>query len=396
MPTYTAPTTRTTGELISAAIFNTDLVENIKYFKDAPAFAGNVTVGGTLGVTGAITSATSVALTGTTNNLGTITTGVWNAGAVTSSAAVTGTGNTVGLVARNTVGNGALVQFKNFASTTRYNFFAGTGYNLSDSFEVIASTAVGGDAISGTTLLAVSQGGLLTVSGFGTNSFSAGGTGFQQITIANSTAGTGNGARLSVQNDLNSMNIQAFSSTYTTAGTQVAGGSEITWAGPGGISISAINASGAIRFYSGGSTERMNIGTTGRVRMPEVYNVTGTGAALYIESDGNLFRIVSARRYKDNIHYDNVNGDAVYALKPVSYTLKALGNSVEQIGFIAEDVEEIEPRLVVYSKEGTVDALHYERVTVLLVKAMQNLKANYDATISQLAARIAALESQDN
>ena len=58
MPTYTAPTTRTTGELISAAIFNTDLVENLKYFKDAPAFAGNVTVGGTLGVTSTVTGGT--------------------------------------------------------------------------------------------------------------------------------------------------------------------------------------------------------------------------------------------------------------------------------------------------------------------------------------------------
>ena len=55
MATYTAPTTRTTGELISAAIFNTDLVENIKYFKDAPGFTGNVTVAGTLVVTGATT-----------------------------------------------------------------------------------------------------------------------------------------------------------------------------------------------------------------------------------------------------------------------------------------------------------------------------------------------------
>ena len=145
------------------------------------------------------------------------------------------------------------------------------------------------------------------------------------------------------------------------------------------------------------SAERLRVTSAGRVKMPAVYDVSGTGASLYIESDGNLFRIVSARRYKDNINYDNVNGDEVYGLKPVSYTLKALENSPEQIGFIAEDVEEIDPRLVVYSKEGTVDALHYERVTVLLVKAMQDLKANYDATVAtvtQLTARIAALESR--
>jgi len=132
---------------------------------------------------------------------------------------------------------------------------------------------------------------------------------------------------------------------------------------------------------------RMKITSAGRVKMPAVYSVSGSGAALSIESDGNLYRIASARRYKDNINYDNVDGDLVYGLKPVSYTLKALENPREQVGFIAEDVEEIDPRLVVYSLEGTVDALHYERVTVFLVKAMQDMKATYDA-------RIAALESR--
>ena len=138
---------------------------------------------------------------------------------------------------------------------------------------------------------------------------------------------------------------------------------------------------------NGAVTERIRILSGGRVKMPAVYSVSGDGAALSIESDGNLYRIASARRYKDNINYDNVDGDLVYGLKPVSYTLKALENAREQVGFIAEDVEEIDPRLVVYSKEGTVDALHYDRVTVFLVKAMQDMKATYDA-------RIAALESR--
>jgi len=48
MATYTAPTTRTTGALISASIWNTDIVENLKYFKDAPVFDGAVKVTGAL------------------------------------------------------------------------------------------------------------------------------------------------------------------------------------------------------------------------------------------------------------------------------------------------------------------------------------------------------------
>lgn len=61
MATYTAPTTRSSGDLITAAIWNTDLVENIKYFKDTPSITG-------LTVTGAVTlasdSASSVTIGG--------------------------------------------------------------------------------------------------------------------------------------------------------------------------------------------------------------------------------------------------------------------------------------------------------------------------------------------
>jgi hypothetical protein len=159
------------------------------------------------------------------------------------------------------------------------------------------------------------------------------------------------------------------------------------------LGIGTLSANNFAIHAGGNSNPYLTVTTAGRVHMPAVYSVAGNGAALNIESDGNLFRIVSARRYKDNINYDNVNGDAVYDLRPVSYTLKDIENPVEQIGFIAEDVEEIDPRLVVYSKEGTVDALHYGRFSVLLVKAMQDQKATYDAALTQLDARILELEA---
>lgn len=61
MATYTAPTTRSSGDLVTAAIWNTDLVENIKYLKDTPTHNG-------LTVTGAVTlasdSASSVTIGG--------------------------------------------------------------------------------------------------------------------------------------------------------------------------------------------------------------------------------------------------------------------------------------------------------------------------------------------
>ena len=73
MATYTAPTTRTTGALISASIWNTDIVENLKYFKDAPVFDGDISVGDDifLASTGAVINFASgdVTITHSTNTL---------------------------------------------------------------------------------------------------------------------------------------------------------------------------------------------------------------------------------------------------------------------------------------------------------------------------------------
>lgn len=73
MATYTAPTTRTTGALISASIWNTDIVENLKYFKDAPVFDGDISVGDDIFLTstGAVINFASgdVTITHSTNTL---------------------------------------------------------------------------------------------------------------------------------------------------------------------------------------------------------------------------------------------------------------------------------------------------------------------------------------
>ena len=91
MATWTAPTTRASGALITASIWNTDLVENLKYLKDAPVIDTAVIIGaattsgirldlesGTLAVregddsaygpisTGALTVSTGRVLVGTT------------------------------------------------------------------------------------------------------------------------------------------------------------------------------------------------------------------------------------------------------------------------------------------------------------------------------------------
>jgi hypothetical protein len=102
---------------------------------------------GVLTVSGAITSSASVALTGTTNNVGTITTGIWNAGAVTSSGVVKGTNLNVGITTPV-----AVVHLLSGQSTTtpdiRISYNAAGEYNFG-----IATFTSGGTANSKMTFL---------------------------------------------------------------------------------------------------------------------------------------------------------------------------------------------------------------------------------------------------
>jgi hypothetical protein len=362
---YSAPSTRSTSDLITAAIWNADLVAN-----EIAIYAGALSV--TSQAVGDILYASSttqfarvaaVAAGQVLTSAGTGTVPAYSATPALTSVDMGGT--TVYGSRAITVDTGGVLNVV-LASA------AGDDFTIDTSKFVVEGDT--GNVGIGT----AAPGGKLVVAGASDNS------GILRVESTTDHA-------------INTGGSIAFMGRNTDSSTNIG-----TWGIIRGYDESAAsgNGDGYMAFDvgkdGGAPQERMRISSLGRVYMPAVYSVSGDGAALNIESDGNLYRIASARRYKDNINYDNVDGDLVYGLKPVSYTLKALENPVERVGFIAEDVEEIDPRLVVYSKEGTVDALHYDRVTVFLVKAMQDLKTNYDATITQLAARIAALESTDS
>lgn len=109
-------------------------------------------------------------------------------------------------------------------------------------------------------------GGTITVNGFGTHAISAGSSGSNVFGVRNTSAGTGNLAQIRVGND-NTANVGSFyalSSTYTTSGGYIADAAVLVGHRPAGLSIMAEDAAGAIRFYSGGTTERMRLHANGR------------------------------------------------------------------------------------------------------------------------------------
>ena len=100
---------------------------------------------------------------------------------------------------------------------------------------------------------------------FGTHSIIAGGTGASQFSLRNTTAGTGNYARVALGNDTDSLagTFDVFSSTWTTTGPYLAEGTSIGGHREGGLSVAATHASGDIRFYTGGTAIRGQITEAG-------------------------------------------------------------------------------------------------------------------------------------
>ena len=101
----------------------------------------------------------------------------------------------------------------------------------------------------------------------------------------------------------------------------------------------------------------------------------------------------SSARYKDQI--EDLGGSAtelIERLRPVSY--RWISNGVADIGLVAEEVAEIEPRLVFENQAGEVEGVKYDRLTAVLIQAFREERQVAAARLAERDARILALETQ--
>jgi hypothetical protein len=86
--------------------------------------------------------------------------------------------------------------------------------------------------------------------------------------------------------------------------------------------------------------------------------------------------------------------EALYALKPVTFRYKKGidPQGIPQFGLVAEDVEKVNPDLVVRDKEGKVNTVRYEQINAMLLneflKEHKKVEAQ-QATIQQLKSNAA-------
>ena len=106
-----------------------------------------------------------------------------------------------------------------------------------------------------------------------------------------------------------------------------------------------------------------------------------------------LLRSTSSLRYKTDVEdLEPSRAQALLQLRPVSYRsiVEADDKNAVWYGLIAEEVANVEKRLVQYASDGSPDGVQYERLTALLLKLVQGQQAE----IEQLEQDIRTLESR--
>jgi len=159
---------------------------------------------------------------------------------------------------------------------------------------------------------------------------------------------------------------------------------------------------GANVLGNAGEANTIRIGKQGTQKSTFIGGIFGTavtGSTVVVSSSGKLGVATSSSRFKEAIKPMNKASEAILALKPVSFRYKQDidPDGVPQFGLIAEEVEKINPDLVVRDEQGKVMTVRYEAVNAMLLneflKEHRNV-AEQESTIAELKTTIAQQQKQ--
>ena len=117
------------------------------------------------------------------------------------------------------------------------------------------------------------------------------------------------------------------------------------------------------------------------------------GTAVFVKGDGQLGTSTSSARFKRDISSMDEMSNAILALRPVTFRYKPEldRDGIPQFGLLAEEVEKINPDLVVRDKEGKPYSVRYDQVNAMLLNEFlkEHRKVErLEATVADLAAEL--------
>jgi len=247
-------------------------------------------------------------------------------------------------------------------------------------------------------------------------------TGFQALqnnTTGNSNAAYGAGAlnQLTTGNN-NTAQGQGSLKALTTGSNNIAlgftAGQNLT---TGGNNIEIGNVGVA------GDANTIRIGKQGTQTGTFIAGIAGvpvTGTQVVVNSTGKLGVAASSARFKEAIKPMDKASEAILALNPVTFRYKEEVDSdhIPQFGLLAEEVEKVQPELVLHDERGKPFTVRYDAVNAMLlneflkeyrkveaqeqkaeelqsaINALKNVVARQEKKIDMLAATVQKVSDQ--
>ena len=122
-----------------------------------------------------------------------------------------------------------------------------------------------------------------------------------------------------------------------------------------------------------GEANTIRIGKLGTQNKTFIAGISGktvaSGVGVIINSNGQLGTVQSSARFKTGIKPMDKTSEAVLALNPVTFRYKEEldPDHIPQFGLIAEEVEKVDPDLIVRDQDGKVNSVRYEAVNAMLL-----------------------------
>jgi hypothetical protein len=264
------------------------------------------------------------------------------------------TGGTIANIQGVDVGPNVAVGQQALESNTTASSNTAVGYQALHSFtagpsgleEIGLCTAVGFQALANTT----------------DNGFANSGFGYKAL--MNNTGGSGN----------TGIGLQALLSNTTGTGNVAIGNNALSNCDTGNSNtVIGFNAGAAVTTANnviciGNSVFGANV--DGGCYIGNIFGVTSpSGIGVFINSSGQLGTSTSSRRFKEGIKPVDKASEVLFSLTPVTFHYKEELDpaAVERFGLVAEDVEKVNPDLVVRDKEGKPYSVRYDQVNAMLL-----------------------------
>jgi hypothetical protein len=150
----------------------------------------------------------------------------------------------------------------------------------------------------------------------------------------------------------------------------------------GGLDIRT--SSNNIVLSDGDGNPRGYFVSSGIFVAPATYTNTSANAAnCYVGTDGSFVRSTSALKYKQDVR--DLEELDISTLRPVRYKSKCEGDdqTKDHLGLIADEAADAGfEELVSRGADGEVEGFQYERLTVVLLKKLQTLDAEFKAYVA--------------